>query len=43
MVLLFDASRRTFMLEVVDVMAYIIEDSMVFIFVDIMVDWRLLY
>ena len=43
MVFLFDTSRRIFMLEEVDVMAYIIEDSMVFIFVDIMVDWRLLY
>ena len=42
-VFLFDTSRRIFMLEVVDVMAYIIEDSMVVIFVDIMVDWRLLY
>ena len=43
MVFLFDTSRRIFMLEVVDVMAYIMEDSMVVIFVDIMVDWRLLY
>ena len=42
-VFLFDTSRRIFMLEEVDVMAYIIEDSMVVIFVDIMVDWRLLY
>ena len=30
------------MLEEVDVMAYIMEDSMVVIFVDIMVEWRLL-
>ena len=43
MVPFFDASRMIFMLEVVDVMAYIMEDSMVVIFVDIMVDWRLLY
>ena len=40
---LFDTSRRIFMLEVADVMAYIMEDSVVVIFVDIMVDWRLLY
>ena len=43
MVFLFDTSRRIFMLEVVDVMAYNMEDSMVVILVDIMVDWRLLY
>ena len=42
-VFLFDTSRRIFMLEVVDVMAYIMDDSMVVLFVDIMVDWRLLY
>ena len=40
---LFDTSRKIFMLEEVDVMAYIMEDSMVVIFVDILVDWRLLY
>ena len=38
MVFLFDTSRRIFMLEVVDVMAYNMEDSMVVILVDIMVD-----
>ena len=43
MVFLFDTSRRIFMLEVVDVMACNMEDSMVVILVDIMVDWRLLY
>ena len=31
------------MLEVVDVMEYTMDDFMVVIFVDIMVDWRLLY
>ena len=40
---LFDTSRRIFMLEVVDVRTYMMEDSMVVIFVDIMVDWRVLY
>ena len=43
MVFLFDTSRRIFMLRVVDVMAYIMVDSMVVIFVDIMVDSLLLY
>ena len=38
MVFLFDTSRRISMLEVVDVMAYSMEDSMVVILVDIMVD-----
>ena len=42
-VFLFDTSRRIFMLEVVDVLAYIMEDSMVVILVDIMVDRLLLY
>ena len=38
MVFLFNTSQRIFMLEEVDVMAYIMEYSMVVIFVDIMVD-----